>query len=351
MMKYDDVKLKKPLPLPDKLSMTTLKPSADVSIRRQPALGSPAELVVVGPWGETRVDWDEYVNGYRPIFELGATPHREVLLSTASEFVAYLTEDHGQSRHLFRGVQNSSFELVPVALRDKSPTPPFGRVLHTNKEQIEHEVSAVVDFYDSAYYQGLTIPKWDHVAEFVGAARRGDTNLYEWVPEGIREFAAIAQHHGVPTRLLDWTLDPMVAAYFAAFDFESTAADLAVWIVDLRAAWGDYAKQFLHPVAVPYDVNRNAHAQRGVFTALPLFGGPNDEPSRQPLDQVLSTYCVEDPPDGVRKVTLPREQAATLLRLLDRIRVNGGTMFPGYYGAARAARERAFWERGAKLPR
>src|SRR5947199_161566 len=58
------------------------------------------------------------------------------------------------------------------------------------------------------------------------------------------EIFAIAQHHGIPTLLLDWSFDPLVAAYFAAegnID-EPASHDLAVWalrrsLFETKAPW------------------------------------------------------------------------------------------------------------------
>lgn len=86
---------------------------------------------------------------------------------------------HSDSSWVFRGLGDSKFELVPTIGRHAS--------------------------YALADEQTLVQIFRKRIAEFVPGP-----DLSDW------DVLALAQHHGIPTRLLDWTTNPLVAAFFAA---------------------------------------------------------------------------------------------------------------------------------------
>ena len=52
----------------------------------------------------------------------------------------------------------------------------------------------------------------------------------------------VMQHHGAPTRLMDWSLSPFTALWFALEGHKNGSGDMALWIYDRRTAKLNHAE-------------------------------------------------------------------------------------------------------------
>lgn len=72
--------------------------------------------------------------------------------------------------------------------------------------------------------------------------------------DSVWNWLSLAKHHGLPTRLLDWTYSPYVAMHFATNNFRDFDIDGQIWCVDYRKTNELLPKQ-LRKLAAEDDVN------------------------------------------------------------------------------------------------
>lgn len=122
------------------------------------------------------------------------------------------------------------------------------------------EYIAAIEQYDNSWFRGVGSSSytlkprihWDNIDKFI------EENLvYSFLREHFKYHSSgnknpwylysLMQHHGLPTRLLDWSKSPLVALYFALTQKQVENKPARVWVLD------------------PYKLNNTVMGQEKVF--------------------------------------------------------------------------------------
>lgn len=144
-------------------------------------------------------------------------------------------EEEDQNRPWYRGHSSLGWQLLPSGLRGR----------RWGKRACDDENESFEEFLTKA--------------PALGAPESIRTNLWDGY--------FLMQHYGVPTRLLDWTENVLVATYFAIAEHHC-GADVAIWMLD------------------PYELNeRNDGFRKGVVISPGFIG--NKALERKRIDRWL----------------------------------------------------------------
>lgn len=273
--------------------------------------------------------------------------------------------DPGLKGYVFRGHSQESYQLIPSALRVESRDllwtasgfpKPDSSLIETIFMQVQAEFQSLRNFYRLADQRGLAVPLSPRVREGLVAENASlisfrATALDRWIPTDLHEAAALAQHYGVPTSLLDWTYDIFVAMYFAFTGAIGKQGNICIWAINKEhISWmapmvGSYEVDFVTP---HYAGNPHLNAQKGLFTHLP---GPmptfaaveadvknvavfEQEVDRRSLDVVLYERIDKSEENLFKKYLLPCSEAEKGCQILEKLGYDASRIFPGYGGVA-----------------
>ena len=253
--------------------------------------------------------------------------YQEILLSSWSEAKRYFESLLDENRAwIFRGHYKAEWPLQPSLERTLSRKP----------VDLAIENKIITEFRRRAH-------------QYLAATE---------IPRDLLEWLALMQHHGSPTRLLDWSRSPYISAFIAFEDTFKEEGDVAIWAIDshwlqecsvrrLAEAWKtpiitqrlrtdkglEKLMQGNVRVVLPMEperMNERLTIQQGLF----LF------PSGAELsfESVLADYENDDSRQHVRKIILPKSEGLNCLVDLLRMNINAASLFPGLDGFARSLR-------------
>jgi hypothetical protein len=220
-----------------------------------------------------------------------------------------------RSRFAFRGLSDASYRLETALIRLGGDFAPLERHLMRNFKKYAHR-SAVVG-----------------------------ESFWHWM--------SMAQHYGLPTRLLDWTYSPLIAMHFATANICKFGLDGAIWAVnyvtihdllprvlrhklDQEGANVFTVEMLTEVIRTPEQLARMAKDDTVIFFEPPsmedriinqhAFFSVMADPERKLCDSLRNH------PDMWRKIIIPAELKWEIRDKLDQANITERVLFPGLDG-------------------
>jgi hypothetical protein len=176
----------------------------------------------------------------------------------------------------------------------------------------------------------------------------GDESLWNWL--------ALAQHHGLPTRLLDWTYSPLVALHFATDDLSLYDQDGEVWMISFTETNRQLPKKLRQVLDDEGSDVFTGEMLSRVVESLEGFDALSNDPfvvfleppsvddrivNQAALFSVMSNpgYVLHEwlanHPGAYRRIRIPASIKWEIRDKLDQVNVTERVLFPGLDGLGR----------------
>ena len=229
-------------------------------------------------------------------------------IGSVEDYIALLPKKlNYDSNPVFRGHGKLSYKLVPDIYR-------FTEIPGECTDWNQFERSLIVRFQKQA----------------IGHLTRRPKTLVDWI--------CLARHHGLPTRLLDWSDDPLTSLWFALQNRNDHEYDGCVWQMSSSALLASTSGDFSgldtsfesQPLSVvryyPKHISPRITAQRGLFS---IQQSPKKIEEFVPLEKRYT-----DGFTGIRllKYVIPAASKSGILHKLDRLGIDAFRAFPDLDG-------------------
>lgn len=303
------------------------------------------------------------------------------------DILPQLIYNKNNSGYIFRGQSDVKYELLPSILRKSNNDlkDKWGYRFNDNNENfIRNEIRMLCDFVYNCNYRGLLLENIPKTIKKIITRHRvyireeilNDTNV--WISDEFKEIAALAQHYGMPTRLLDWTFSFNTSLYFATKDLldKKEKDTFSIWIMnysllsDFRAFFKREKSEekeksskddtfFPLTFIIPeYAKNPNINAQKGILSLWEVdLKNIYDLVDTTPLDvqlidfirdnyQMFENFIDEQRFFDVNssdlfllnKYNFSSKDCNNIMRYLNFYGVDTSSIFPGYSGVIEGLR-------------